>query len=101
MDRRLFVESAGIVLANLLLPAFAKSAELDRPIGHRQSFTPAEPWLDSAGKPIHVHGGSIQTAGSLRVNFSRSRHVWLPIRFDNDRPSIDWRAEWALEEFPS
>ena len=63
MDRRLFVESAGIVLANLLLPAFAKSAELDRPIGHRQSFTPGEPWLDSAGKPIHVHGGSILELG--------------------------------------
>ena len=26
-------------------------------------------------------------------------YVWLPIRFDGDRPYIEWRDEWTVEEF--
>lgn len=39
------------------------------------------------------------TLGSLKVNTSQARHVWLPIRFDSDRPVIEWRDEWSLDEF--
>jgi hypothetical protein len=34
-----------------------------------------------------------------KLNTSQSRYVWLPIRFENDRPTIEWRAEWTLDEF--
>lgn len=53
----------------------------------RQSMTPEE---------IKVAG----PAFSGKVNTSQARYVWLPIKFDrNDRPSIDWRDEWSLDEF--
>ena len=30
---------------------------------------------------------------------SLADYVWLPIRFDGDRPYIDWRDEWTIDEF--
>jgi hypothetical protein len=33
------------------------------------------------------------------MNTSKSGHVWLPLRFDGDRPYISWRSEWSLDEF--
>lgn len=33
------------------------------------------------------------------LNTSQSRYVWLPLRFESDRPCIDWRPEWSLDEF--
>ncbi|HEY1130640.1 MAG TPA: family 43 glycosylhydrolase [Roseateles sp.] len=33
------------------------------------------------------------------MNTSVSGHVWLPLRFDGDRPFIEWRPEWSLDEF--
>ena len=35
----------------------------------------------------------------ISVNTSQARYVWLPIRFDGQRPFIEWRHEWKLEEF--
>lgn len=32
-------------------------------------------------------------------NTSAARYVWLPIRFDGERPYIEWREEWSLDEF--
>jgi hypothetical protein len=40
-----------------------------------------------------------EKAGSLKINTSESRYVWLPIRFAGDRPVIEWRSEWTLDEF--
>jgi hypothetical protein len=37
--------------------------------------------------------------GAAAVNTSVASYVWLPIRFDGDRPSIEWRDEWSLSEF--
>ena len=37
--------------------------------------------------------------GGLDVNTSLARHVWLPIRFEGERPYIEWRSEWSLDEF--
>lgn len=34
-----------------------------------------------------------------KLNTSLATYVWLPIRFDGDRPSIEWRDEWSLSEF--
>ena len=42
---------------------------------------------------------AMKIAGPLNVNTSQARHVWLPIRFDDDRPVISWRDEWSLAEF--
>ncbi|MGA1835645.1 family 43 glycosylhydrolase [Herbiconiux sp. 11R-BC] len=33
------------------------------------------------------------------VNTSIADYVWLPLRFDGDRPVIEWRDEWSPEEF--
>lgn len=33
------------------------------------------------------------------ANTSIADHVWLPIRFDGDRPVIEWRDEWHPDEF--
>lgn len=38
-------------------------------------------------------------AGPLDINTSQARHVWLPIRFDGDRPIVEWRDEWSPDEF--
>lgn len=37
--------------------------------------------------------------GANAVSTSVSTYVWLPIRFDGDRPVIEWRDEWSLSEF--
>lgn len=37
--------------------------------------------------------------GYFKVNTSESRYVWLPLRFDGERPFIEWRPEWSLDEF--
>jgi len=34
-----------------------------------------------------------------QIEPSKARYVWLPIRFDGDRPYIEWRDEWSLDEF--
>jgi len=33
------------------------------------------------------------------VNTSKARYVWLPIRFEGDRPCIDWLDEWKVEDY--
>jgi hypothetical protein len=33
------------------------------------------------------------------LNTSISRYVWLPLRFDGERPVIGWRDEWRVEDF--
>ena len=36
---------------------------------------------------------------SIAIDTSQSRYTWLPIRFDGERPVIEWRSEWSLSEF--
>ncbi|MFF2050632.1 family 43 glycosylhydrolase [Leifsonia sp. NPDC058194] len=36
----------------------------------------------------------------LDVDTSVADYVWLPIRFDGDRPVIDWHDEWRIEDYP-
>lgn len=33
------------------------------------------------------------------VNTSISRYVWLPITFNGDYPTIEWRDSWRIEDF--
>lgn len=44
-------------------------------------------------------GQAMKQFGGLGVNTSQARYVWLPIRFDGERPTIEWRSEWSLSEF--
>lgn len=47
-------------------------------------------------------GGYVFTPGDakdLYINSSVSDYVWLPIRFEEERPVIDWRDAWSPEEF--
>lgn len=32
-------------------------------------------------------------------NTAKSNYVWLPIRFENDMPIIDWYSEWRIEDY--
>ncbi|WP_395396500.1 family 43 glycosylhydrolase [Novosphingobium sp. BL-8A] len=34
-----------------------------------------------------------------KTNTSIARYVWLPIRFDGERPVIEWHDEWSLDDF--
>ncbi len=36
---------------------------------------------------------------NLKINTSLSRYVWLPILFNDDRPTIEWRSEWSLDQY--
>ena len=36
---------------------------------------------------------------SLEKNISLARYVWLPLRFDNGVPRIDWLDEWKIEDY--
>jgi Glycosyl hydrolases family 43 len=37
--------------------------------------------------------------GESEINTSLARYVWLPLRFDGDRPVIEWQPEWRIEEY--
>jgi hypothetical protein len=34
-----------------------------------------------------------------RINISRGTYVWLPLRFEGERPFIDWRSAWSPDDF--
>lgn len=36
---------------------------------------------------------------STAIDTSKSRYAWLPIQFRDDRPIIEWRPEWRLDEY--
>jgi len=42
--------------------------------------------------------GAVMAAG-MGENTAISDYVWLPIRFDDDRPVIDWTDEWTTDDF--
>jgi len=56
------------------------------------SIRPGQVWLDTNGKRIQAHGGSIITVGD-------TFYVWLPIRFDGEMACIDWYDEWRIEDY--
>lgn len=51
--------SRAAIAATLTAVCFPPTASALAPAGRYQSFRPGEPWLDTAGKPIQAHGGSI------------------------------------------
>lgn len=55
-----------------------------------------QPAVPPAGREVDM--ATIMAAGSGN-NTSIADYVWLPILFDGDRPVIEWREEWRIEEF--
>jgi hypothetical protein len=92
--RDLYIAIADRWMADLMGEEFETGA-LSRLVGkaYRKSF--ARPRQDLTADEARA----FELAGTLAVNTSRSGHVWLPIRFDGDRPFIAWRDEWTLDEF--
>ena len=44
--------------------------------------------------------GSFVGCGSHPGQAGRKRSwCWLPIRFDGDRPTIEWRDQWRMEDY--
>lgn len=69
-------------LSGLVRSAIAKATAKPR-----QTMTPEE------------RGAIGLAAGLSKVNTSISRYVWLPIIFRDERPTIEWREEWRVEDF--
>lgn len=42
---------------------------------------------------------AMRIAGPIDINTSLARHVWLPIRFEGERPTIQWQSEWSLADY--
>jgi hypothetical protein len=36
---------------------------------------------------------------NLKINTSLARYVWLPVSFHGDRPTIEWKPEWSVDQF--
>jgi hypothetical protein len=53
----------------------------------------ADRWLPE------LAAGSVGTNDGIHENTSVADYVWLPLRFDGTKPSIEWRDEWSLDEF--
>ena len=37
--------------------------------------------------------------GLTQENTSLADYVWLPVRFDGDKPTLEWMDEWRVEDF--
>lgn len=75
-------------------PDFASGAlsETVQDLFARRFAHPPKPLTDA-------EEAKLQRWGGLKVNTSLGRYVWLPILFDGDRPFIEWRDSWSLDEF--
>jgi len=90
----LYIAIADRWMGPLAGPEF-ESGEMSRiaESAFRKRFShPPEPLTESEARFFGKHG-------LMDTNTSKSRYVWLPIRFNGDRPYIDWRSEWSLDEF--
>jgi hypothetical protein len=76
-------------------PRFASGrlSELVRGAIRKATGTPRQPLTTEEREVIGL------AAALTNVNTAASRYVWLPIVFNNDRPTIQWRDEWRIEDF--
>jgi hypothetical protein len=64
MNRRETLAGTAITLGiSLVKPQEVRAAKGAQPPA-RDVFTPGEPWLDTSGKPIQAHGGSLIQVGT-------------------------------------
>ncbi|WP_221774048.1 family 43 glycosylhydrolase [Novosphingobium flavum] len=52
-----------------------------------------------SGAPLTKQEDALLKDQASKINTSRGTYVWLPIRFTGDRPYIEWRSKWSLDEF--
>jgi Glycosyl hydrolases family 43 len=73
-----------------------------------QAFANGDAYRNIVGALAKVFSGqprtktdqqSVQSLITDTVDTSISTYIWLPIRFDGDRPVIEWREQWALTDF--
>lgn len=43
--------------------------------------------------------GIQRPAGDRERDTSIADYVWLPFRFEGDRPYLDWHDEWRIEDY--
>ncbi len=90
-----------IALADRWLPQVSQDARF--PSGHlsdlvRSAITKATA-APRQSLTDEERGVVMQAAALTNVNTSVSRYVWLPVIFKDDRPTIEWRDEWRIEDF--
>jgi hypothetical protein len=74
-----------IALADRWLPGLSE-AESNHELDYRRAFAPD---ATEEEKALEV----------LEANTSVADYVWLPISFEGDRPWIEWRDEWRVEDY--
>jgi hypothetical protein len=53
-----------------------------------------------SGRPLDAdEQRAMREMGGLDVNTSIARYVWLPLRLEGERPVIQWRDQWSLDEY--
>lgn len=69
---------AGASAAAVLSLAGVGTVFGDQSAAARRSFTPGEPWVDTAGKPIQAHGGSVMQVGDTFYWYGENKERTLP-----------------------
>lgn len=90
-----------IALADRWLPQFSGQPEFESgelPAQVRSAIgkamaKPRQPLTEAERKALP------HAAALTNVNTSISRYVWLPLTFRDDRPLIEWHAEWRIEDY--
>lgn len=93
--RDLYIALADRWMPNLSGPHF-ESGQDSRDIRRAFSKAFAHPPLPMTPTEEALMAPIIDIPGA---NTSIATHVWLPIRFRGERPYVEWRDEWSLDEF--
>ncbi len=48
---------------------------------------------------IRLQRAKIEDAGDSGQNTSLADYVWLPLKFDGDRVTMEWKDEWRVEDY--
>lgn len=70
----------------------------------REMHRPYQPYADAFEEMFHptgLHQNALNqwNADKPFEDTSIADYVWLPIRFDGERPLIDWKDEWRIEDY--
>lgn len=71
-------------------------AMFDKDCGKRVDWSKA---MEKTAQHNIQTGESVLFSPECKDNTSIADYVWLPIRFEGERPIIDWRDEWSLSEY--
>lgn len=90
-----------IALGDRWMPDLAEihGAEFASGDGYRRFERVFAKLFGPAGAALTPEEGAYLQSQKEKINTSRARYTWLPLRFDGERPVIDWREHWRLDEF--